>query len=152
MKPALLPALLAASALSVSANALAQSGDTTGDTSPSRDKFTQIIADKAATAENAVDPSAVQAKRDEGWGWGAIANFFGFNLGSAVSQANRERRDERLADLKDRPVANHAVSGHGGGRENGMAQGGRHGDSGGGRGQGGGGGQGGGNGGGGGRR
>lgn len=132
MKPTPLPITLAAAAvLSVSAAAFAQTSDAVDDNPQSREKFSQTIATKASTAETTVDKSAVQAKRDEGWGWGAIANFFGFNLGSAVSEANRERRDERLAEVKDRSSVDDSLGRRGRGSDDGVTQASRSGDDGG---------------------
>lgn len=73
-------------------------------------KHTQTIANKAG-----VPTADVQAKRDDGWGWGAIANSLGFNLGSAVSAANQDRKAERQdASASAQSMGNRGNSGEGG--------------------------------------
>ncbi len=103
---------------------------------PNSSKFTSVIAEKGS-----VTTAEVQDKRDAGWGWGAIAKALGFNLGSAVSAANQDRKADRQDTTTAALGTGNRSNGGEGSRGNGN-----------GGGSGGGGGNGGGNGGGGGRR
>jgi hypothetical protein len=96
----------------------------------------------------------VQAMRDSGMGWGAIANDLGLRLGEVVSSANRARHAEDTKHTKlaaavsidaPGPSVGHARGANGSGPGKGNGHGGGHG---GGKGGGNGGGHGGGNGGG----
>lgn len=96
----------------------------------------------------------VQAMRDSGMGWGAIANDLGLRLGEVVSSANRARHAEDAKHTKlaaavsidaPGPSVGHARGANGSGPGKGNGHGGGHG---GGKGGGNGGGHGGGNGGG----
>lgn len=55
------------------------------------------------TEQLALATSNVQALRDKGMGWGAIANSLGLRLGSVVSAANRAEKAEKEALRKTRP-------------------------------------------------
>lgn len=55
------------------------------------------------TEQLALATSNVQALRDKGMGWGAIANSLGLRLGSVVSAANRADKAEKEALRKTRP-------------------------------------------------
>jgi hypothetical protein len=57
------------------------------------------------TEQLALATSNVQALRDKGMGWGAIANSLGLRLGSVVSAANRAEKAEKEALRKTRPHA-----------------------------------------------
>lgn len=124
---AALAALLALAAASVHA----QTAEVRDANPVSREKFTGVISDASNTPKG-----DVQAMRDDGMGWGAIANALGIKLGPAVSSANHERRAESRDDDSAHKSGHSGSSGsHGGGH-------GRGGNSGSGGGNGGGGGKG----------
>ena len=55
------------------------------------------------TEQLALAASNVQALRDQGMGWGAIANSLGLRLGAVVSAANRADQAEKDALRKTKP-------------------------------------------------
>ena len=55
------------------------------------------------TEQLALAASNVQALRDQGMGWGAIANSLGLRLGAVVSAANRADQAEKEALRKTKP-------------------------------------------------
>lgn len=119
----------------LSAAARPQTADgTDGVAGPQNDKFSELIATRASTAEAPVTREDISAMRQEGWGWGAIANFFGFKLGHVVSDANREKRDDRLAEVKGRSAVADAAGPVARGGEDGAGRSGRSGADGGQRG------------------
>lgn len=95
-------------------------------------KFTTDIAraqlSKAGTTEPtaeqlAASSSNVQAMRDGGMGWGAIANALGLRFGEVVSATNRERHNE-VESAKARGGQGAGGKGNGGGRGGGGGNGG----------------------------
>ncbi len=116
-------ALTAAAMLSAVTAVSAQTTEPDSTNPTASTKFTETIANKAGLPTTTAD---VQAKRDDGWGWGAIANALGFNLGSAVSAANQDRRAERQdTAASEQSMGNRGNSGEGGrGNGNGGGNGG----------------------------
>lgn len=66
-------------------------------------KFTLDIAKAKLAADGTINPSGaqlatatsqVQAMRDAGMGWGAIANSLGLRLGDVVSNVNKQKHTE----------------------------------------------------------
>jgi uncharacterized membrane protein YgcG len=88
-------------------------------------KFTLDIAKAKLAADGTTEgdldtaTSDVQAMRDAGMGWGAIANFLGLRLGDVVSGANKQRHAESTVTEPEAAISAKGSDnrgGHGGGR------------------------------------
>lgn len=121
--PSFTPLALAALLAGAAASAGAQTTEVRDANPVSREKFTGVIADKSNTPTG-----DVQAMRDDGMGWGAIANALGIKLGPAVSSANHERRagtgDDSAGETSQRGHSGSQGGGHGRGGGNGGGNGG----------------------------
>ncbi len=79
----------------------------TQQTSPSRSFATELATASQAKGGDSVKTEAdIQKMRDDGMGWGQIANSLGLSLGAVVSAANRaDQATENAANKRPCPPA-----------------------------------------------
>lgn len=159
-KNLLIKALVSAVMLTgLGAHAATTAEATQTQTAPKQDFVTMLaVADLSkqginnpTEAQLAAEVKSIQAQRDSGMGWGAIADSLGLKLGAVVSAANRnihaddakrtEPAENRKAAESSRSSETHASKGSGGNAGGGKGGGGSSGGHGGGGGSSGGGGK-----------